>query len=418
MPIARSSRRKFPVAAAISLFIASLAASALAHAQVHPASPASKSSSASSSFQSLATQAAAAQEAQQFDKAVLLFRKALALRPTWAEGWWSLGTIYYDNDRFASAANAFQHVIALNPKHGTAHAMLGLCQFELGQDASALRNIEASKVLGIDEDPQLRQVVLFHEGVLLQRAGRFETAQMALSSLCLSGVRSDELTKTFGMVALRMRDMAPPSAGSETADIVEHVGQGACFSAQKDYEAARREFEFVIAKYPHYSRIHYAYGRSLLDAHETALAIQQFQQEIAESPSSVLARLQIASAEYKVDTAAGLPYAEDAVRIAPQMPFAHYLLGLLLLDKGEYAKAIPHLEIARKAFPQEAKIYWSLSSAYTHTGRLQDAAQARADFARLSKTSGNTPGSANSSSDQSAAPNMAITDNFAGEPRQ
>ena len=386
--------------------IAALRAAAVAQARPSQSPPATASSRL---FQSLAAQANAARDAQDFDKAVPLFRKALTLQPTWAEGWWSLGTLYYDNNRYALAASAFQKVIALDPRQGTAHAMLGLCQFELGQDASALRNIEVSKSLGIDEDPQLRQVVLYHEGVLLQRAGRFEGAQMALSSLCLSGVKSEELTQTFGMVALRMRDTEPPAAGSTSAEVVAHLGRGACLTAQKDYAAARQEYEFVIANYPHYPYAHYAYGRSLLDAHDIANAVREFQREIAEAPNSVLPRLQIAAAEYKVDSAAGLPYAEEAVRIAPQMPFAHYLLGLLLLDKGEYQKAIPELEIAQKAFPKETRLYWSLSAAYAHVGRPQDAARARAAFARLSQAAGKESGSAQGQSED-AAPQMEMTD--------
>jgi cytochrome c-type biogenesis protein CcmH/NrfG len=106
-----------------------------------------RSQGASASFTSLSDQAAAALDLDKLDEAIPLFRKALALNPRWAEDWWSLGTAYYDQDRYTEAAIALQKVIALNPKHGTAHAMPGLCEFELGEDANALRDIEASKKL-------------------------------------------------------------------------------------------------------------------------------------------------------------------------------------------------------------------------------------------------------------------------------
>ena len=66
----------------------------------------------------------------------------------------------------------------------------------------------------------------------------------------------------------------------------------------------------------------------------------------------------------------------------PELPLGHYLLGLLLLETGAYQRAIPELETARKAFPQETKIDISLANAYTQMGRTQDAARARAEFAR------------------------------------
>src|SRR4029079_3834971 len=54
--------------------------------------------------QSLIAEANAARDAQQLDRAILLYRQALALQPRWTEGWWSLGTIYYDADNYADAA--------------------------------------------------------------------------------------------------------------------------------------------------------------------------------------------------------------------------------------------------------------------------------------------------------------------------
>jgi tetratricopeptide (TPR) repeat protein len=104
---------------------------------------------AAGSFARLSQQADQARDAEDLDRAVRLYRQALALQPQWAEGWWSLGTIYYDRNAYTKAVSAFQRLIALNPKNGTAHAMLGLCQFELGQDDLALRNIQAGRRLGI-----------------------------------------------------------------------------------------------------------------------------------------------------------------------------------------------------------------------------------------------------------------------------
>jgi tetratricopeptide (TPR) repeat protein len=346
------------------------------------ASPERSSATGSKAFEALAKRANEARDSGRLEDAVKLYRQALALNPKWAEGWWSLGTLYYDNDKYAEAQLAFGKVVTLDPKQGTARAMLGLCEFELGQPERALKDIEASKTLGVLEDKQLRDVVMFHDGVLLQRAGQFEAAKAALTSLCLNGVRSSELAGTFGMVALRMRDAAPPDPSMEAGEIVQHVGRGACLNAAKEYDAAKTEFDQVIARTPHFPLVHYAYGCVLVDARDVPGAIKEFEAEIGEQPKSVLPRLHIAVAEYKVDSAAGLKFAEEAVQLAPNLPLGHYLLGLLLLDTGAYERAVPELEIARKAFPQEGRIDLSLATAYAHVGRTQDAAQARTEFAR------------------------------------
>jgi tetratricopeptide (TPR) repeat protein len=378
-----SARAARAIVSSAALLIATVfpLACNLVHAQ-SSASPAGGTKRGSTTFQTLAKSADEARDAGRLEEATKAYRRALALNPKWAEGWWSLGTLYYDGDRYAEAEIAFGKVVALDPKQGTARALLGLCEFELGQPERALKDIEESKTLGVLEDEQLRDVVMYHDGMLLQRAGQFEAAKAALTSLCLNGVRSNELAAIFGMVALRMRDASPPDPGTEAGRVVQQVGRGACLSGAKEYEAAKTEFEQVIAEAPHYPLVHYAFGCELVDARDIAGAIREFEAEIAEQPKSVLPRLHIAVAEYKVDSAAGLKYAEEAVQLEPNLPLAHYLLGLLLLDTGAYERSVSELEIARKAFPQEGRIDLSLATAYAHVGRTQDAARARAEFAR------------------------------------
>jgi tetratricopeptide (TPR) repeat protein len=339
-------------------------------------------------FKMLVSKAAAARDAERLDEAVALYRKALHINPRWAEGWWTLGAIDYDADRYAEAAVEFEKVVALKPRHGTARAMLGLSQFRLGQDSEALKNIGAAEAIGMADDDQLRREMLYDEGVLLQRASRFEAARSALSLLCQSGEADQDTVMALGMVALWMSDAHPP-ADAESADVTRQVGRGACLGARKDFDTGRREFELVAAHTPHFPKLHLAYGRFLEDAGDSGGAIRQYELEIEEDPRSVLARFCIGAAEYKVDSAAGVPYAEAAVRLAPELPYAHYLLGLLLLDTGEFTRAVPELEIARKAFPKEARVELALGSAYAHIGRAQDAVRARAEFQRLSQAQKN-----------------------------
>src|SRR3954469_15947626 len=61
-------------------------------------------------------------------EAAELYRKALALRPDWAEGWLYLGASLYATDRFAEATDAFRKGTRLAPTKGTAWAFLGLCE--------------------------------------------------------------------------------------------------------------------------------------------------------------------------------------------------------------------------------------------------------------------------------------------------
>jgi cytochrome c-type biogenesis protein CcmH/NrfG len=91
----------------------------------------------------------------------------------------------------------------------------------------------------------------------------------------------------------------------------------------------------------------------------------------------------------------------------------------LLASTDQEEKAIPELEIARKAFPQDMRVYWSLATAYARVGRAQDAAKARAEVARLSHKSSQQEGGAatvSETGDSSDAP-IQVTDAAAQSPQ-
>lgn len=320
------------------------------------------------------------------DEAIALYRKALAVRPRWTEGWWSLGTLQYDRNAYTEAAKAFQKVIALGPRAGTAQAMLGLCEFELGHEDSALVHLVQGRKLGVAKDKELQQVVLYHEGVLLQRKGSFRSARDTLYQLCLAGVQNQELDTTLGLVSLRLRTKTVPAPPN--ADVIGQIGRASCLAGQKKFDEARQVFAALVNEHPDYPNIHTSYGQFLLEAHDMPAAVEEFKLEIKNQPTDIFSRLQIAAAHYKTNSAVGLPYAEEAVKLSPHLAFAHYLLGVLLLDVDDYARAIPELEFAQKAFPADPRIYLALGSAYSRAGHTQDAERARAGFQKLSGPTG------------------------------
>jgi predicted Zn-dependent protease len=335
------------------------------------------------SFNKLAEGAKEASEGNRLEEATSLYRKALALRPRWAEGWWSLGTLEYDQDHYAKAAHDFEKLIALDSANGTAHAMLGLCQFELGQDESALKNLLAAEQLGILKDQQLRKVVLYHLGVLQLRAGRYGAARETLGQLVRDRVRTQELTTGLGLAALLMRPQESPIEGTPGADVVERAGEAEVLLAANEFDQAKQKYSQLTSEFPDYPNLHFAFGRLLVEMHEIDGAIQEFQFELKRDPRNVNSMLEIAAARRLVDSQGGLKYAEEAVKLAPGLPFAHYLLGMLRLETGDAAGAIPELEIAQKSFPKEAGVYFSLGKAYARVGRKAEATKARAEFARL-----------------------------------
>jgi len=348
-----------------------------------PARAQQNSRTPTGNFDQIAKQATEASEQNRLDDASELYRQALALRSNWADGWWALGTLEYDRDNYAEAAKAFRKLSVLAPKNGTARVMLGLSEFELGQDAVALKHIQEGDQLGVTNNTQLRDVAVFHEGVLLIRAEKFSEGMTRLTALCAAGVQSKELVETIGMAVFGLTPKEAPGEGAPGRDVILRAGRAECFLAHKQPDDARREYDALMSEYPEYPNLHYVYGRFLLELHETDNAIAQFQEELKRNPKHLNAMLQIAAVRYRTDSDAGVAYAKQAIALAPKLPFAHYLLGLLLLDIGQAAEAIPELETARQGLPKEPSLYFALGNAYAKVGRTADAAKARATFRQL-----------------------------------
>ncbi len=357
-----------------------------------PVAALSQTQPSSAAFAKLSKQAGEARDADRLDEAAALYTKALAIQPKWIEGWWSLGTIEYDRDHYAKAALDFEKVIALDSSNGTAHAMLGLCQFELGKDDLALKNLLAAEHFGVAKDDRLRNVALYHMGILQLRAKKFGDAKETLGHLAVDRIRTKELVVALGLAALLLTPGQAPPEGTPGARVVERAGQAEVLLDSNEFDQAKQQYAQLAAEFPDYPNLHFAFGRLLLETHDTDQAISEFQRELQRDPKNVNSMLEIAAVLRMTDPQAALNYAIEAAKLAPQLPFAHYILGLLRFDTGDPAGAIPELEIAQKAFPQEAEVYFSLGNAYGRAGRKADAAKARAEFARLKAEEAKQPG--------------------------
>lgn len=340
---------------------------------------------AGSDFHALAEKAEEARGADRLDEAVSLYRQALAVRPGWAEGWWALGTVLYDHPDYAGAAAAFKRLARLKPKSGDAFAMLGFSEAKLGRNADALRHIRQARSLGADGNAGLRNSLRYNEGVLLVESGAYEQAQETLDALCREGLAEPELILSLGSAVLGIPPSKVAAGDLETRKMIREAGWAEHFAARTDQlPEALREYKRLATDFSKARNVQFAYGRMLLANHYDEEAVEAFRREIENTPSHVLARLGIAGIERATAPPAGLPYAEQAVRLAPGLAEAHYLYGVLLFETGNTPVSIRELETAQRAGLREAKVYFALARAYRAAGREKDAAEARQSFKRLS----------------------------------
>jgi tetratricopeptide (TPR) repeat protein len=333
----------------------------------------------------LAARAERARGENRAEEAIRLYRQALAARPGWAEGWFNLGTLLYERDAFADARAAFESATRIDPKGGTAWAMRGLCEFQLGEPDQALADIRKGQALGVSGDPQFRHVLVYHEGRILLGQGEFERAQEAFDRLAADGVESDELAIALGRSVLRARQV-----GGSTDDPTEsqqwlRAGRAEILASQKKFAAAEHAYEQLTTDFPAVRNVHYALGRYFVATAQPDKAVAAYERELAVSPDHVPARLGIAAIKAQTDPAVALKYAEESVKLNPRIPLGHFLLGSLLLHTPDTTRAIAELEIAEASVRDDPSLYYALGRAYARAGRADDAARARATFKRLTE---------------------------------
>ena len=192
-------------------------------------------------FAQLSAQAAAARDEGRTDAAIALYRRAVALRPAWDEGQWYLGTLLYEQQRWAEARAAFAQVVRVHPAHAGAVAMTGLSTFQLGDYEAALRSLLQSRQLRIQNTPELATVVRYHTGILLTRVGEFEAANQVLVELAAEGQESPQTVEAFGVNLLRM-PMLPSEVPPEARARVRLAGEvGTAIATRSHARGAARD---------------------------------------------------------------------------------------------------------------------------------------------------------------------------------
>lgn len=297
-----------------------------------------------------------------------------------ADEHWQTAMRAYERDDYAAAARAFATVTELRPKEGMAWAMLGLCEYRLGQPDQALAHIQKGRALGVAGDAQFRQVLQYHEAMLLAGRSEFERAQEIFAELAEAGVASDEVIAGLGLAVLRIR---PADAGAGTDALVREAGHAEQLRVARQFDRAADAYGQLAASHPQTRNVQYAVGRYYVATRQPTEAVAAFEKEIANSPDHVPARLGIAAVKAETDPAAALPYAEEAVRLNPRVPLGHFLLGSLLLHTPDTARAIAELELAEQDVREDPRLYYALARAYTRAGRTADAERARSTFQRL-----------------------------------
>jgi tetratricopeptide (TPR) repeat protein len=347
--------------------------------------PAARSNApANPEFDKLTRQAAAARDAGRIDESIALYQKAIKLRPSWAEGYWSLGTAFYELDKYAEAKDAFARVVRLQPQSGPAFGFKGLCEVQLKDYETAVDDLMHATDLGIAEPKDLVAAVTYNTAIALTRVEKYEFALTTLQKFVAEANDGPRVIEAFGMALLRI-PMVPSELPADRRELVMLAGRAAYYQAARKPAAAKSAFELLVQRYPETPNVHYGYGVYLL-GDDADRGIEEFKQELRLSQDHLPSILQIAF-EYlkRSDWESARPWAQKGVDLDARDFAARRALGQVLLETGDTAGSIVQFETGVRLAPDSPSLRFMLARAYQKAGRQEDAERERAEFLRLDK---------------------------------
>jgi tetratricopeptide (TPR) repeat protein len=344
------------------------------------------------SFEQLSRTAQQAYEAGHDDQATELYSDAVKLRPDWAEGWWALGMIDYEHDRYPQCRDSLTRMVALDASAAPGWALLGLCEFRTKQFDLSFQHLKKAHMLVPVKEPggQLMDVANYHLALLLTRQGAFELAQEIFVRVAMKARDNPEMMFGSGLASLRM-PILPTDVPADQRDVVTMAGKTFWDLAIQPPEQAEADFKALIAAYPKFPNVHYFYG-TFLGARHPEQSAAEFLAELKVNPDSVPARVQLAL-RYIVESKPknALQYAREAVALSPDSVGSQLALGEALRASGDDEHALAAYLAAERLDSESPKIRLYLANAYRALGRTDDVRREQAEYRRLEGEQQNWP---------------------------
>ncbi len=309
------------------------------------------------------------------DEAIASFRKALQIRPDYAEAHNSLGIALKDRGRLNEAIASFGQALQIKPDFAEAHNNLGAALKDGGRLDDAIASFskalhfkpdfaQAHNNLGMalkDRGRPDEAVASFREAV--QASPGFAQAHNNLGIALQDQGRLEEAIASYGE-ALRSR---PDYAEA-------HNNLGVALKDQGRLDEAVASFGKALQVRPGFAQAHNNLGIALQGQGRLDAAIESFSKALqirsgyAEAHNNLGIALQAAG---RLDEAVA-SFAK-AVQNKPDFSQAHNNLGAALKDQGRLEEAIASFNKALRINPGYAQAYNNLGAALQEQRRLEEA---------------------------------------------
>lgn len=313
--------------------------------------------------------------------AVEKYKSILAIAPHLGPAYNNLGALYLKQREYRKAAAILRQGLAVDPSMYSATVLLGISLYEAGDYVQARDPLERA----VRTNPKDNNAELYLANDLI-KLEEFQPAATHLEQLAKRDPKNQQIWYMLGNVYIHLSQQAFAKIDDiDPNSVLSHELRGDIMASMKNFDGALVEYKKAVDIAPRQPGTHYKLGDAYWQLDDWNDATGQFHAELENDPGNCDAQWKLGNIllEQHGNPGEALADINKALDGCPSLETAKNDRATALIRLGRYADALPDLQSAVKANPQEPHVHFLLSQAYRGLGRTKDANEQMALFARL-----------------------------------
>ncbi len=329
----------------------------------------------------LYTEAKSAEQLGDAAGAVAKYKSILAIAPHLGPAYNNLGALYLKQREYRKAAAILRQGLSVDPSMYSATVLLGVSLYEAGEYVEAREPLEHA----VRSNPKDDNAELYLANDLI-KLEEFQPAAAHLEQLAKREPKNQQVWYMLGNVYVHLSEQAFAKIDDINPNsVLSHELRGDIMASMKNFDGALVEYKKAVDIAPHQAGTHYKLGDAYWQLDDWNDATQEFQAELVNDPTNCDAQWKLGNIllEQHVRPDEALVDINKALNVCPSLAAAKDDRATALIRLGRYADALPDLQAAIKANPEEPRLHFMLSQAYRGLGRTRDANEEMAVFGKL-----------------------------------
>lgn len=362
-----------------SIFVGLIALSAFAAARAQ-----SNGGSDDPRVMQLYTEAKSAEQRGDVAGAAAKYKAILTIAPNIGPAYNNLGALYLKAHEYPKAISILRQGLKVDPAMYSATVLLGICYYEDGQYANAREPLESA----VRTNPTDNNAEYYLASDLIKLRD-FGPAATHLQELSKREPNNQQIWYMLGNVYIQLSEQAFTHIDLINPNsVLSHEMRGDVMASMKNFDGALVEYKKAVDIAPRQAGTHYKLGDAYWQLADWNDATEQFRAELANDPGNCEARWKLGDIllEQHLRPDEALTDIDKALGICPNLTQAKEARATALIRLNRYADAVPDLEAAIKASPDEPRLHFLLAQAYRGMGKSTEANAQMATFAKLEQS--------------------------------